>query len=64
MDKFQQNITSKLQFAENPRKISASQREQLSFHLQKYGDLGGVIYCKNNKAYVGGNQPLNYFRWS
>lgn len=41
MDISQQNITSELQFADNPRKISASQREQLSMHLKKFGDLGG-----------------------
>lgn len=50
MDISQQNITSELQFADNPRKISASQREQLSMHLKKFGDLGGVV-CLIAKRY-------------
>lgn len=61
MDISQQNITSELQFADNPRKISASQREQLSMHLKKFGDLGGVVYCRINNAYVGGNQRSTIF---
>jgi len=49
------------QFSDNPRKISNSQLEQLTSHLKKYGDLSGVIYCRNNKAFVGGNQRSKVF---
>lgn len=61
MNNSQSSISSDLQYKSNPRKISGSQREQLSNHLRKYGDLSGVVYCKNNKAYVGGNQRSTIF---
>ena len=57
----QQTINKSLQFKVNPRKISGSQKEQLESHLLKFGDLGGVVYCRNNKAYVGGNQRSTIF---
>lgn len=60
MDK-QSIISIQNKFEANPRKITASQRQQLSGHLQKFGDLGGVTYCRNNKAYVGGNQRSTIF---
>jgi hypothetical protein len=61
MNSAQKEISNSLQFKDNPRKISGSQREQLSNHLAKFGDLGGVVYCRNNKAYVGGNQRSTIF---
>jgi len=56
-----ENVNKTLQFDSNPRKISGSQKEQLESHLLKFGDLGGVVYCRNNKAYVGGNQRSKIF---
>lgn len=61
MDNSQENISSANRFPSNPRKISASGLEQLATHLEKFGDLGGVVYCRNNKAYVGGNQRSTIF---
>ncbi|MFV0392415.1 MAG: hypothetical protein ACK5KP_11130 [Paludibacteraceae bacterium] len=57
-------LSKENQFADNPRKISSSQLEQLTNHLKKYGDLSGVIYCRNNKAFVGGNQRSKVFNGS
>lgn len=62
MDKSQATINPDLKYKSNPRKITRSQQEQLKDHLQKYGDLGGVIFCRNNKAYVGGNQRSSIFQ--
>jgi DNA modification methylase len=56
-----EEINSNLQFKENPRKISDDQLDQLSNHLLKFGDLGGIVYCQNNKSYVGGNQRSKIF---
>lgn len=61
MEKYQRNISSENIFRDNPRKITSSDRLQLAQHLQKYGDLGGVVFCRNNKAYVGGNQRSTIF---
>ena len=61
MNPAQNQISNSLQFKDNPRKISGSQKEQLTNHLAKFGDLGGVVYCRNNKAYVGGNQRSTIF---
>lgn len=61
MNDSQPTISIDNRFNANPRKISGSQREQLANHLQKFGDLGGVVYCRNNKAYVGGNQRSTIF---
>jgi hypoxanthine phosphoribosyltransferase len=57
MDKIDKN----LQFKHNPRKITDSQIERLEGNLLKFGDLSGVVYCQNNKAYVGGNQRSKIF---
>ena len=43
-------------FKGNPRKITDRQMELLKEHLEELGDLSGIVYCVNNKAYVGGNQ--------
>ena len=56
-----EKIDSNLQFKENPRKISNVQFDQLSNNLLKFGDLGGVVYCRNNKSYIGGNQRSKIF---
>lgn len=61
MSNSQKIIDKDLQYAKNPRIISWSDQEQLEGHLLKFGDLGGVIYCRNNKAYVGGNQRSKIF---
>lgn len=57
----QKIISKDLQFKNNPRTITGSQIERLEGDLQKYGDLSGVVYCQNNKAYVGGNQRSKIF---
>ncbi len=54
-------IDKKLKFKDNPRRISARQKELLEAHLQELGDLSGVVYCRLNKAYVGGNQRSDVF---
>lgn len=57
----QKTINKDLQFKNNPRNITGSQIERLEGDLHKYGDLSGVVYCQNNKAYVGGNQRSKIF---
>lgn len=59
-----QKIDRKLKFKGNPRKISERQQELLKAHLEELGDLSGVVYCRNNKAYVGGNQRSDIFHGS
>lgn len=54
-------ISKDLKFKHNPRKITDAQLELLRNHLSELGDLSGVIYCHNNKAYVGGNQRSDVF---
>jgi len=61
MDNSQKIINKDLQYEKNPRKISGSDQEQLEGHLLKFGDLGGVVYCRNHKSYVGGNQRSKIF---
>lgn len=61
MDNSQKKIDKGLQYDKNPRTISGSDQEQLEGHLLKFGDIGGVVYCRNNKAYVGGNQRSKIF---
>lgn len=48
-------------FKDNPRKITDKQPSRLESDLRKFGDLSGVVYCRNNKAYVGGNQRSKIF---
>lgn len=48
-------------FKDNPRKITDRQLSRLESDLRKFGDLSGVVYCRNNKAYVGGNQRSKIF---
>lgn len=48
-------------FKDNPRKITDRQPSRLECDLRKFGDLSGVVYCRNNKAYVGGNQRSKIF---
>jgi len=55
-NKSQKQISNKNKFADNPRKISKEQKKLLKEHLEELGDLSGVVYCRKNKAYVGGNQ--------
>jgi len=54
-------ISTANKFKGNPRKISDKQKRLLSEHLTELGDLSGVIYCHNAKAYVGGNQRADVF---
>lgn len=61
MSEVQNKIESSLQYSKNPRKITGSQIERLEGDLRKFGDLSGVVYCQNNKAYVGGNQRSKIF---
>ena len=48
-------------FKDNPRKITDRQLSRLECDLRKFSDLSGVVYCRNNKAYVGGNQRSKIF---
>lgn len=48
-------------FKDNPRKITDRQLSRLECDLRKFGDLSGVVYCRNNKAYVSGNQRSKIF---
>lgn len=48
-------------FKDNPRKITDKQLSRLESDLRKFGDLSGVVYCRKNKAYVGGNQRSKIF---
>jgi len=57
----QEIIDKNLQFEGNPRKITGTQIERLEGDLEKFGDLSGVVYCQNNKAYVSGNQRSKIF---
>lgn len=49
------------QYQFNPRTISDPDLNRLHDHLFKFGDLSGVVYCRINKAYVGGNQRSKVF---
>lgn len=57
----EKSIDKSKQYDLNPRKISDKELTRLEDHLYKFGDLGGVVYCRNNKAYVGGNQRSKIF---
>ena len=46
MDDIQKTVSQDLQYKYNPRKITGSQIERLESDLQKFGDLGGVVYCQ------------------
>lgn len=54
-------IDKSQQYQFNPRSISDPDLNRLHDHLFKFGDLSGVVYCRNNKAYVGGNQRSKVF---
>ncbi len=54
-------ISNKDKYKNNPRQITKKQFELLKAHIEELGDLSGVIYCHNNKAYVGGNQRSEVF---
>lgn len=56
-----EKINKDLRFKDNPRIITDQQRERLAEHLEELGDLSGVVYCRRNKAYAGGNQRSVYF---
>lgn len=50
-----------VKFAQNPRRISASQQRILFKGLAKYGDLSGVTWNVLEKELVGGNQRSEGF---
>lgn len=54
-------ITNKDKFEGNPRVITKDQQRLLKEHLEELGDLSGVVYCQNQKAFVGGNQRSDIF---
>jgi len=54
-------ISKLKKFKGNPRRMTEKQFSLLKEHIEKLGDLSGVIYCVNNKAYVGGNQRSEIF---
>lgn len=57
----EKSIDKSKQYNLNPRSITDTDLNRLENHLLKFGDLGGVVYCRNNKAYVGGNQRSKIF---
>lgn len=57
----EKKINKSKQYHFNPRKITDAELDRLQDHLLKFGDLSGVVYCQNNKAYVGGNQRSKVF---
>jgi hypothetical protein len=59
--KTNEKISRDLKFKGNPRKITESERTLLRKHIEELGDLSGVVYCHNQKAYVGGNQRTDIF---
>lgn len=44
------------EYRHNPRSISAEQKNKLEDTLSRFGDLGGIIYNRTSKEFVGGNQ--------
>lgn len=56
-----QRISKNDKFEGNPRTITKKQFELLKDHLETLGDLSGVVYCHNHKAFVGGNQRSEVF---
>jgi hypothetical protein len=54
-------VSTSDKFEGNPRQITEKQLSLLKEHLEELGDLSGVIYCHNNKSYVGGNQRSEVF---
>ncbi len=57
-------IDTSLKFKDNPRVITEHEFYLLKEHLEQLGDLSGVVYCRNNQAYVGGNQRSEVFNGS
>lgn len=55
------SIDKSKQYNLNPRSITDKELNRLEAHLMKFGDLGGVVFCRNNNAYVGGNQRSKIF---
>jgi len=49
-------LSSKNKYKDNPRIITEKEQKLLKKHLKEFGDLSGIVYCVNNKAFVGGNQ--------
>lgn len=54
-------ISTNNKFKGNPRVITEKQFDYLKEHLSDLGDLAGVVYCHNNKCFVGGNQRSEVF---
>ena len=59
--KTKNKIDKKNKYKGNPRSISKKEYKLLKDHLEELGDLAGIVYCQNNKAYVGGNQRSEVF---
>lgn len=57
----EKSIDKSKQYNLNPRSITDTELNRLESHLMKFGDLGGVVFCRNNNAYVGGNQRSKIF---
>lgn len=51
-------------FKDNPRKISESQLNLLEESLRDLGDLGGSVFNRKSKSWVGGNQRSKIFNQS
>lgn len=54
-------ISTKDKFKDNPRVITKDQLERLRKDIEHLGDISGVVYCHNEKAFVGGNQRSEVF---
>lgn len=46
----------------NPRKITAAKRAQLARTLDRFGDLGGIVFNRRSGQLVGGHQRVDVFR--
>lgn len=49
-------------YHKNPRKITDQKFEQLGESLEKYGDLGGVVFNVQTGEVIGGNQRTRFFK--
>lgn len=57
-------VNNKNKYKSNPRQITKKQFDDLKTNLELLGDLSGVVYCINQKSYVGGNQRSEIFNKS
>jgi hypothetical protein len=54
-------ISKARKYKNNPRQITKKQMELLKDHLDRYGDLSGVVLDLNSGEYAGGNMRTEHF---